>query len=211
MSTKISNKARKEMLKAVLNDKFKDQVKRLQERISERIEAELLKLPETKLVQDLKKEVDKRLKKENINQVGDQKEITAHSFLRLGSTVRIDPYSLSQKAKQCFIAPLDEALFTINYNVSVDFYVPKIEHYSATTYPTSLVEDLIEEAKELFDEITNLADDMWAVLCAVPTYKKLSEFTPVFEPYYPKTSTTTALVPSEAILRVNSLIDKKAA
>ncbi|MHC6648112.1 hypothetical protein ACYTPF_16160 [Alteromonas sp. HB246098] len=71
--------------------------------------------------------------------------------------------------------------------------------------------DLIEEAKVLFYEIINLADVMWAVLCAVSTYKKLSEFTPVFESYYPKTSATTTLMPSDALLRVNNLITKKAA
>lgn len=211
MSTKISVKARKEMLKAVLTDKFKSRVKRLQERIQERIQNELRELPETKLVQDLVKETQKQIAKNGITKIGDQVNVSEHSFLRLTSDVRIERNDVPQRASQCFIAPLDETLFSISYYASLDFFVPKTEFYGTPNYPASIVSDLIEEAKELFDEITDLADDMWAVLCAVSTYKKLSEFTPVFESYYPKTSATTQLMPSDALLRVNNLINKKAA
>lgn len=211
MSTKISVKARKAMLKAALTDKFKSQVNRLQERIQERIQNELRELPETKLAQDLTKEAQKRIVKDGIDKIGDQLNISEHSFLRLTSNVRIERNDVPQRASQCFIAPLDETLFELSYSASLDFFIPKTEFYGTPNYPVSLVSDLVEEAKELFDEITNLADDMWAVLCAVSTYKKLSEFTPVFESYYPKTSATTQLMPSDALLRVNSLITKKAA
>ncbi|MHC6648111.1 hypothetical protein ACYTPF_16155 [Alteromonas sp. HB246098] len=105
MSTKISVKARKEMLKAALNDKFKSQVDRLQGRIKERIQNELRKLPETNLAQDLVKETQKRIAKDGITKIGDQAHVTEHSFLRLTSNVRIERNDVPQRASQCFIAP----------------------------------------------------------------------------------------------------------
>lgn len=69
---------------------------------------------------------------------------------------------------------------------------------------------IIEKAKELFNEIESVSNDLSVVLNSVKTVSKLQSITKVFDPFIPhKPSKSTQLVPTEPLLRINKLKSPK--
>ena len=102
-------------------------------------------------------------------------------------------------------------MFNLNTEVPIDNPHLTASYWSGSVElkPDAKAKSLLAQITEFYLNARELRDNLNAVLNSVKTVKKLQELTSVFNPFIPTNSACTALLPAEAILKINELKSPK--
>lgn len=102
-------------------------------------------------------------------------------------------------------------IFCLNTDVSIDNPHLTARYWSGAVElePDAKAKSVLAQIAEFYLNAKGLRDNLIAVLNSVKTVKKLQELTSVFNPFIPTNSACTALLPAEAILKINELKSPK--
>jgi len=193
----LTNTLRTQLIRSVIKNQYQGKVDDLQSKIKEQLTETAKGLPSTETVEILKAALGDR------GSPGDFLRITRlvemNSNLVIAGSIKFDP--IVARYRNAY------PIFIIDYSLKLDFDVHNNSLWnSRVNLNCKKTQSLSRQVKQLFDEAELIANDLSAVLQSVRTVKKLKEITHIFNDFLPtEKEACTALIPAEALCRVNSL------